>query len=275
MFQLPTFRSWVLAPVLLLPSGAALAERLPLFDAHVHYSEDAWSGLTPEQAIAVLERAGVGAALVSSTPDDGTRKLFKADSARVVPVLRPYRSGSDLTGWTTDEGVLAYVEKRLADGTPYRGIGEFHLSLNDIKATNVARFAAIAAEKKLFFHAHVDSETMAALKDAYPSVRMLWAHAGLSEGPEASRALLEKYDTLWIELSLRSDVVQGEKLTPEWRALFLRYPDRFLVGTDTWIPERWDELEGNAEFTRSWLAQLPAEVAEKIAYRNGKALLSQ
>ncbi len=275
MLRSRTFRSWVLALIFIPPSGAALAERLPLLDAHVHYGKDAWSDLTPEQAIAVLERAGVRIALVSSTPDDGTRKLFKADPARVVPVIRPYRSGSDLTGWTTDEDVLAYVKKRLADGTPYRGIGEFHLSLDEVKAANVGRFAAIAAEKGLFLHAHVDSKTMAALIDAYPSVRMLWAHAGLSEGPEASRALLEKYENLWIELSLRGDVVQGEKLTPEWRALFLRYPDRFLVGTDTWIPERWSELESNAEFTRGWLAQLPTEVAEKIAYRNGEALLSK
>jgi len=252
--------------------SSAFADRLPLFDAHVHYSEDAWRGLTPNQAIAVLKRAGVRSALVSSTPDDGTRKLLRADAVRVIPFIRPYRSRGDLLIWPNDAAVRAYVEERLADGTPYRGVGEFHLSLEDVNAKNVVRFAAIAAEKHLFFHAHVDSKTMAALKQAYPRVRMLWAHAGLSEGAAASRALLDQYENLWIELSLRADVVSGDVLDPHWRALFLRYPDRFMVGTDTWIPSRWDELETNAEFTRGWLAQLPPVVAEKIAYRNGEGL---
>lgn len=250
----------------------AYAERLPLFDAHLHYGEDAWDALTPEAAVALLERAGVRGGLVSSTPDDGTRKLLRADPARVVAFMRPYRSGADVTGWPGDDAVGSYVAERLADVTPYRGVGEFHLSRDDVKAKNVARFAAIAAKRDLFFHAHVDSETMAALKETYPGVRMLWAHAGLSEGPAASRHLLNRYDDLWIELSLRSDVVRDGVLDPDWRALFVRYADRFLVGTDTWIPSRWDDLPAIAEFTRGWLAQLPPDVAERIAYRNGEEL---
>jgi hypothetical protein len=27
--------------------------------------------------------------------------------------------------------------------------------------------------------------------------------------------------------------------TPAWRAAFLEFPDRFLLGTDTFTPERW------------------------------------
>lgn len=252
--------------------GAAAAGPLPLFDAHVHYGEDAWHALTPAEAADLLRDAGIRAALVSSTPDDGTRKLLAADPQRVVPFLRPYRSGSDRPAWTTDPGVRAYVEARLDDGTPYRGIGEFHLSLDDVRAPNVARFADLAAARGLFFHAHVNSAAMAALKDAYPRVRMLWAHAGLSEGPDAALELLDRYDGLWIELSLRDDVAPDGVLDPSWRQVFLKHPDRFLVGTDTWIPSRWDALGPNAEFTRGWLGQLPPEVAQKIAYRNGERL---
>jgi hypothetical protein len=29
------------------------------------------------------------------------------------------------------------------------------------------------------------------------------------------------------------------KLTSDWRSLFERYSDRFLLGSDTWMNERW------------------------------------
>ena len=40
-----------------LPAKAA--DILPLIDAHVHYSHDAWDGLPPKEAFAVLRRAGL------------------------------------------------------------------------------------------------------------------------------------------------------------------------------------------------------------------------
>jgi hypothetical protein len=52
----------------------------------------------------------------------------------------------------------------------------------------------------------------------------------------------------------------------------MKYPDRFVVGTDTWITPRWGEVEELAAFYRRMLGQLPREVAEKIAYRNGIAM---
>ena len=55
--------------------------------------------------------------------------------------------------------------------------------------------------------------------------------------------MLAKYPKLWGELSYRSGITDGSgKLTPEWRALFERYPDRFLLGSDTWVPRTLGEL---------------------------------
>ena len=45
-----------------------------------------------------------------------------------------------------------------------------------------------------------------------------------------------------IELSLKSEVVAGGTLDPRWKELFLRHPDRFLVGTDTWVTSQWDRF---------------------------------
>ena len=52
----------------------------------------------------------------------------------------------------------------------------------------------------------------------------------------------------------------------------LRHPERFLVGSDTWIDARWDSYGSLMTEYRGWLAQLPREVAEKIAYRNAERL---
>ena len=47
----------------------------PIFDAHVHYSHDAWANLPPADAIAILRKAGIKRALVSSSGDEGTQRL--------------------------------------------------------------------------------------------------------------------------------------------------------------------------------------------------------
>lgn len=40
------------------------------------------------------------------------------------------------------------------------------------------------------------------------------------------------------ELALRTDVAPDGTLGPEWRTVFMRHPDRFVVGTDTWVTSR-------------------------------------
>jgi len=70
---------------------------------------------------------GVRRAIVSSTPDDGTLKLYEKAPKGVVPFLRPYRTRDDMGSWPSDPGVQAYVEERLKRGI-YRG-SEFHLGV--------------------------------------------------------------------------------------------------------------------------------------------------
>lgn len=250
------------------------AQEMPIFDAHIHYSQSDWDTLTPQQALALLERAGMRQALVSSTPDDGTLKLYQADPKRIIPFLRPYRSRGDMGGWHSDPAVPAYVEERLKRGI-YRGIGEFHLSATDVDKPVVRRFADLAAKQQLFLHAHVDEVAVEKLLTLYPEVRILWAHAGMSSPVKEVGRLLDRYPKLWVELALRLDVAPGGNLDPEWRALFLRHSDRFMVGTDTWTTSRWQSLVDEAKATRRWLGQLPRDVAEQIAYRNGERLFGR
>ena len=55
---LTIFAALGLSAAAALPAKAA--DILPLIDAHVHYSHDAWDGLPPKEAVAVLRRAGPG-----------------------------------------------------------------------------------------------------------------------------------------------------------------------------------------------------------------------
>ncbi|HXG04141.1 MAG TPA: amidohydrolase family protein [Candidatus Binatia bacterium] len=261
----------VLACLLGLAPTAARAQALPIFDAHIHYSEPDWDVLTPERALSILARAHVFRALVSSTPDEGTLRLYQRAPRGIVPFLRPYRTRGDMATWTRDPAVAAYVEERLKRGI-YRGIGEFHLGLDDVETPVVRRFAELAERDGLYFHAHTDETTMERLLTRYPRVRMIWAHAGMSAPPAAVERMLDRFATLWVELSLRSDVAPGGRLDPAWRALFLKHPDRFMVGTDTWVTSRWETLPQSMQAIQEWLAQLPRDVAERIAFTNADRL---
>jgi len=255
--------SWLLA--------TAQAQGLPIFDAHIHYSRPDWQVFTPERVLAILDQAGVQRALVSSTPDDGTLQLYAAAPQRIVPFLRPYRTREDMGSWPGDPAVQTYVEERLKRGI-YKGIGEFHLSAAQADAPTVRRFAELAVQQQLFFHAHVDDVTIAKLLHLYPQVRFLWAHAGMSAPATTVGRLLEQFANLWVELSMRFDVASGGQLDAAWRTVFLKHPDRFMVGTDTWTTSRWNDLVPGMQSVRSWLGQLPRDVAELIAYRNAERL---
>lgn len=175
--------------------GAPAAE-LPIFDAHIHYSHDAWDTVPPAQAIALLRKAGVQRALVSSSNDDGNQRLYAAAPDLILPSLRPYRTRADVGSW---------------------------------------------------------------------------AHSGF-ERPERIREMLKRHPNLRCDLAFRSDHASGGKVDAEWRALFFEFPDRFLLGTDTYTPERWHFVGEHAGWSRGWLADLPPPVAEGIAFRNGEAL---
>jgi predicted TIM-barrel fold metal-dependent hydrolase len=131
---------------------------------------------------------------------------------------------------------------------------------------------ALAARHNLFLHAHADETAVEELLRLDPRVNVLWAHAGMSAGPEAVGRLLDRYPTLRVELALRSDVAPEGGLDPAWRDLFLRHSDRLMIGTDTWINSQWESLPETLNRVRAWLRQLPRDVAERIGSLNAERL---
>ena len=248
----------------------APAAELPIFDAHIHYSHDAWDSVPPAQAIALLRKAGVKRALVSSSNDDGNQKLYAEAPDIILPSLRPYRSRGDIGTWVRDDAITSYLEERLHKYR-YVAIGEFHLYGADADLPVPRRVVQFAKQYKLYLHAHSDSDALERLYRQDPAARILWAHSGF-ERPGEVRDMLRKHKNLWCDLAFRSDHAAGGKASPEWRGLFIEFSDRFLLGTDTYVPERWHYVGEHANWSRGWLADLPQEAAERIAWRNGEAL---
>ena len=280
--------AWALA-LGLAPLAQAADYGGPLLDAHLHYNVEAVQGPHPiSDVLARMQRNGVRAIVANSRPNDGTKALVEArtqtDAAgvTVVPFIRLYRNRADYDNWYRDESIYEMVQAEFTRGTargPYRGIGEFHLYDSRNANGPVARkLMAFAEDKQLAVLAHVDDVAVDLLMANAPSkgqkLRLIWAHTGIGGTPvERVEAMLARYPLLMGELSYRPGLTcEGGLLCPEWRALLLRYPDRFLIGSDTWINPRWQQYDELMQGYRRWLGDLPPDVARQIAWDNGAAL---
>lgn len=296
----------------------------PLFDAHLHYNEEAWNGQTGPHPVADvlarIKRNGVQGVLANSRPNDGTKALVNAargsNDLTVVPFIRLYRNRADYDSWFRDESIYEMVVAEHARGAAvaasrveFRGIGEFHLYDSANASQPVAKkLMVFAEEKSLAVLAHVDDAAIDLLMANTPSkgqnLRLIWAHTGIGGTPVARvDALLAKYPLLMGELSYRPGLTcdggaldagptQGELapsggserraarerggpvLCPEWRTLLLKYPSRFMIGSDTWVNQRWLYYDDTMQGYRTWLGDLPTDVARKIAWENAAMLFA-
>jgi hypothetical protein len=170
------------------------------------------------------------------------------------------------------------VQQQLAAGTstgPFRGIGEFHLYDSANAEGPVARrLMELAQQKNLAVLAHVDDDAIDRLLRHAPGARLIWAHTGIGGAPVARvRALLTRYPGLMGELSYRPGLTDADgHLSAEWKALITAFPDRFLVGSDTWVNARWIDYENLMRAARLWLGDLPPAVAQRVAWGNAAAL---
>jgi hypothetical protein len=259
----------------------------PLFDAHLHYNVEAQSPHPLPDVLARMQRNGVRAIVANSRPNDNTRLLASSPLTRqagvtVVPFVRLYRNRADYDNWFRDETIHEMVLAELARGTAsgaYRGIGEFHLyDSNNANGPVAKKLMALAEEKGLVVLAHVDDAAidllMANTQSKGQKVRLIWAHTGIGGVPVARvDQLFAKYPMLMGELSYRPGLTcQGGKLCPEWRELLLKYPSRFMIGSDTWVNQRWESYDELMRGYRTWLGDLPADTARKIGWDNGAGL---
>ena len=277
--------------VCVLQSPLALAADYAgaLFDAHLHYNDEAQGPHPLADVLGRMQQSGVRAIIANSRPNDGTKSLAtaRAETAKagvtVLPFVRLYRNRDDYSSWFKDESIYQMVLTELSKGTdagPYKGIGEFHLYDSSNASGAVAKkLMALADDKGLAVLAHVDDTAIDLLMANTPSkgqkTKLIWAHTGIG-GALVARvdALMAQYPLLMGELSYRPGLTcssdkEGGKLCPEWRALMVKYPNRFLLGSDTWVNQRWQYYHETMHGYRVWLGDLPADVAQAIAWGNG------
>lgn len=250
---------------------AQTAEPLPIADAHVHYSHDSVELTPPARVIEIMREANLKFALVSSSDDTGTQLLSELAPDLIVPGLRPYTRRGQTSTWYTDEDNLDYVEG-LLEANRYASIGEFHLYGEDADLPIPRRIVELADEHNLILHAHSDTEAVERLLAQSDTVKVIWAHSGF-DNPDGIAEMLAKHDRLWADLAFRSDVGSSGTLSEDWIKLFTDFPDRMMLGTDTYTPERMYFIPSHAESARAWLASLPTDVAEGVAWKNAHDLI--
>jgi hypothetical protein len=216
----------------------------------------------------------VAGIVANSRPNNGTHQLVdaKAPGLWVVPFIRPYRTRDDVQNWSTDPAIYDLIESEYKRGY-YRGVGEFHIHGDAAAGPMVKKVVNFAAERDLYLLAHCDEPALLLLLGHNAKAKIIWAHTGFSTAPGRVKELLEKYPLLMGELSYRGGITEsGGQLSAEWRELFARHSDRFLLGSDTWINERWFGYDTIMQTYRGWLAQLPADQAIRIAHGNAERL---
>ena len=259
---------------LLAPVGAGAQPTLKIFDAHLHYNQEPNPYYPLERVLDVFRRNNVAGIIANSRPNKGTHQLVdaKAPGLWVVPFIRPYRTRDDVRNWSTDPAIYDLIESEYKRGY-FRGVGEFHIYGNAAQGPLVKKVVDFAVARDLYLLAHCDEPALLSLLGHNPRAKIIWAHTGFSTPSGRVGELLEKYPALIGELSYRGGVTEGGgKLSSEWRELFGRHSDRFLLGSDTWINERWFGYDTIMQTYRGWLAQLPEDQAKRIAHGNAERL---
>lgn len=255
--------------------SAQAQQRIEIFDAHLHYNQEPKPFYSLDQVRDVFRRNGITGVVATSRPNKGTHELVDAKwpELKVVPFIRPYRVRNDIQTWFKDPTIFELIKDEYARGY-YRGIGEFHIYGKSAQSDWVKKMVDFAVERNLYLHAHCDEEALLILFRHNPKAKIIWAHTGFSVAPARVAELLDEHkDALWGELSYRGGITGGDgKLTSDWRNLFARYSDRFLLGSDTWINERWFGYDTIVKEYRGWLAQLPSDQAQRIASGNALRL---
>jgi len=278
----------------------SLQAQSPVADMHLHYKWTQQDVTSPKDAVELLEQEDIVMGVVIGTPAELALQLQALVPGSIVPIFSPYREGGDWHRWAYDETTVVRARAALASGQ-YQGIGELHViggfAPTFEKAVVLKQLLQLAAEFDVPVMIHTEFSRPNFMLDVcrqFPDTRILWAHSGALLQPEAVDYVLSRCGNVWGGLGARDPwrfvnnplTSADDTLLPEWKALLLKYPQRFMVGSDPVWPvdqlDRWDEADTGWQklgrfwaFHRGWLAQLPKPVARQIGCENAVALFGQ
>lgn len=127
------------------------------------------------------------------------------------------------------------------------------------------------------------------LYGTYPDQAFVWPHLGFADSQQAT-IVLAAHPNVWATLSKKEkeheNLADSDKeddigppvtdacgvLQSDWQAVMIRFKDQLLFATDAHKAGRWSRYTDIVARWRTILGQLPADVAEEIAYRNAAKL---
>lgn len=240
----------------------------PFFDTHLHYNATDAELFSAAEIISRLQQNGVSYAAVTSTPTDHSLALYQHAPQQVLPLLGAYRSLADKNSWVNDKQLPTRLESQLKQGH-WRGIGELHIFADDRHSPVFRDIVQLAHKYQLPLLIHSDPAVIDTLYQITSDVTVIWAHGGTFAYTDLLADYLQRYPTLMVDLSVRdSRIAPQGQLDDAWYQLFIRYPERFLLGVDTYASGRWQNYADALAKIRHWLDQLPNEVAHQMAYQN-------
>lgn len=266
-------------------------------DSHIHFNWDHREETSIEEVIDILKQHDVGLTIVASTPSTLALELREKGGDWVIPFFSPYIHEDGKRDWYLDEQVVKNAEQGLKSGQ-YYGIGEVHFMNGFQPGTDNAIFLKLlklAEQYNVPMLIHIDSgneQTFLKLCSANQNIKMIFAHAGGNLRPSHIKIILKQCDNVWIDFAARDpwryDGISKDDFTllPEWRALVLDYPERFITGTDpVWKVTRWSTWDtGDEGWTHyqklydyhwRWMNDLPEDIRRKIAWENTQTLLKK
>jgi len=278
---------------------------LPIIDAHSQFDDDVPAARVLEYAA----RAGVTQVLLSArrrvTPAQVVA-LASSHSACIVPSVRTkgrafmdnrpgyramldqqlrepaFRAMGEILLVHAPKGSRAHgvdvaaeapqvketIQRAMARGWPVVLHYEFRWLARskgaDARARRLAELKSLVSrhpEQKfaLIHMGQLDASDVADLLGAHPNLLFLTSHAN----PIVTRASEQPWTNMFSD---------GE-IASEWKALLLRYPDRFVLALDNVWPEHWSETYvQQVALWRKALARLPDDVAHSVAHRNAERL---
>jgi predicted TIM-barrel fold metal-dependent hydrolase len=131
----------------------------------------------------------------------------------------------------------------------------------------------LAREHDLILHAHADADAIIGLYNQYPEARIIWAHAGFEYSSKV-KELMDIFPNLWADLSFRWEIHTTNRFLPTWDSLLVEHADRFMLGVDTYTPQRWLKIQDTLDWYNRLFSSLPPEVADKIRYQNAHRLFA-
>ena len=297
---------WLTALFLLTPASGLLADELPIIDAH----SQADTQIDFDEILELMNEARVSRTILALR---GQRKpgeliAFAARHGdRITPAVRskggPYNRNElqkfkkflnkrlKMPGFAAMAEVLMYhAEKRSRGGrviAPQIVVHPDDQRVRFALAKAIKRnwpfiahieFASIGADRGLFMAKFEDmlrqnpghpfvlihmgqlkAKDVSRLIAAHPNIHFITAHTNPVTVSRSSEPWVDQFD--------------GDSLAAEWKELYLRHPDRFILGFDNVWARHWKKLyvEQVALWRRA-LKELPDTVAHAVAHGNAERL---